>query len=112
MLLHPFDHPVVLSRAWCLFEIYTAMLVGASVQMLFAPDDEVAFFAALKAGTFGAKAVCGKVDATEATATEPDDLEMILAAIKKKIGLPAYNAQLQQFLEGQYNLMAIRGWSK
>jgi hypothetical protein len=95
-----------------LFEIYTAMVVGASVQFLFAPDDEAAFFAALKAGTFGAKAVCGEVDAMKACSTEPDGLEMILAAIKKKIGLLAYNAQLKQFLEEQYNLMAIRGWSK
>jgi hypothetical protein len=109
MLLHPYDKPVVLQRAWCLFEIFTAILADASVEMCFAPDEEGLFFAALRGGSFNAKAVCSTVDAMEATATEEDDKEMILESITRKVGLKEYNEQLRQFLVEQYSLMAMRG---
>jgi hypothetical protein len=41
--------------------------------MCFAPDDEQAFFSALRVGSFDAKAVCRAVNAEQATATEQDD---------------------------------------
>jgi hypothetical protein len=109
MLLHPYDKPVVLQRAWCLFEIFTAILADASVEMCFAPNEEGQFFAALRGGSFNAKAVCSTVDAIEATATEKDDKEMILESITRKVGLREYNEQLRQFLVEQYSLVAMRG---
>ena len=108
MLLHPYDRPVVLQRAWCLYEIFTAMQSGASVDMCFSPDDEVLFLGALRGGQFNAKAVCSTVDAVQATATEAADKEMILSTIKTAVGLEQYNEQLRQFLVAQYSLAAMK----
>jgi hypothetical protein len=109
MLLHPWSAPVVLSRAWCLYEVYTAILLGASVQMCFTPEDERGFFAALERGLFDAKAVCSTVDAMQATATEQADKEMILHRISEDIGLAEYNEKCRLYLEEQYNLVALQG---
>ena len=78
----PWDQPIVLSRAWCLYELYVAILAKAPVQMCFSPDDERRFFEALRAGLFDAKAVCSTADAMRATATVLDDKAMITDRIK------------------------------
>jgi uncharacterized membrane protein YgcG len=108
MLLHPWNRPIVLSRAWCLFEIFTAIVNKADVQMCFAPSDEKGFFNALRRGVFDAKAVCSKVDAMQTMATVEADKTMIMNRIKKEVGLEKYNEQLRQFLEEQYKLVALK----
>ena len=107
MCLHPYDQPIVLTRAWCLFELFQALDLGSSVNMCFAPEDENAFYEALQSGEFDAKAVCSDLDASKATATEADDKFMILHEIKERYGLHKYNGQLRKFLEEQYNLVAL-----
>jgi hypothetical protein len=108
MLLHPWREPVVLSRAWCLFEVYTAILAGASVQMCFSKKDEKEFHEALKTRSFDVNAVCNWVDAKQATATEEDDKDMILEEISNNVGLAKYNTKLRRFLAEQFNLVAIQ----
>jgi hypothetical protein len=108
MLLHPWREPVVLSRAWCLFEVYTAILAGASVQMCFSKKDEKAFHEALKTRSFDVDKVCNWVDAMQATATEKEDKDMILEEISKNVGLAKYNTKLRRFLAEQFNLVAIQ----
>eukprot|EP00935_MAST-01C_sp_MAST-1C-sp1_P000366 g366.t1 len=103
--------PVVLSRAWCLFEAFIAIIKEAEVQMCFAPADEKGYFDALGAGLFNAKEVCSTVDAMMATATEAADKEMITRRIKKEVGLGEYNERLRTFLTGQYQLVAINARS-
>jgi hypothetical protein len=109
MLLHPWHTPVVLSRAWCLFEAYTAIRSGSALQMFFAPQDEKGMFDALDHGAFDARAMCEGVDAAQATASLADDRDMILAEIKEHIGLAEYNQQLRQFLIEQLSSVAVHG---
>jgi hypothetical protein len=92
-----------------LFEIFTAMTVGAKVQLCFAPSDEKGFFGALRQGLFDAKAVCSTVDAMQATATEQEDKVMITNRIAMEVGIEKYNKQLKLCLEEQYNLVALAG---
>ena len=92
----------------CLFEIFTAIVAKADVQMVFAPSDEDGFFEALHAGRFDAKDVCSRLDAMQASATVEADKQMITSRIQKEIGMQSYNKQLRQFLEGQYRLVAMK----
>ena len=87
MVLHPYAHPIVLSRAWCLFELYVAITSQSQVQMCFSPSDESGFFDALRAGRFDAKAVCGTIDATKATASVAEDKAMITDRIEAEVGV-------------------------
>jgi hypothetical protein len=109
MLLHPWHTPVVLSRAWCLFEAYTAILSGSVLQMFLAPQDEKEMFGALDRGAFDARAMCEGLDAAQATASFADDRDMILTEIKEHIGLAEYNQQLRQYLREQLSLVAVHG---
>jgi hypothetical protein len=109
MLLHPWHTPAVLSRAWCLFEAYTAIRSGSVLQMFFAPQDEKEMLGALGRGAFDARAMCEGLDAAQATASLADDRDMILTEIKEHIGLAEYNQQLRQFLIEQLSLVAVHG---
>ena len=92
----------------CLFEIFTAIVVKARVQMVFAPGDENGFFDALRTGQFDAVAVCSKLDAMRASATVEADKTMITGRIQKEVGMQSYNDRLRQFLEQQYRLVAMK----
>ena len=94
----------------CCYQIFTAIIVNAKVQMLFAPNDESGFFEALRAGQFDAKAVCNLLDATKANATVEADKEMILGKIKQSVGLDSFNEQLRQFLEQVGACARPEGW--
>ena len=65
------------------FEVFTAIVQRAEVQMCFAPEAEAEFFGALRAGQFDVHAVCSSVDADLATATEPADKAMIADRIRQ-----------------------------
>jgi len=108
MLLHPWSQPVVLGRAWCLFEIFTAICEGCQVQMCFAPADAEGFFDALRAGEFDARAVCNALDARQARATVEGDKTMITQRIEEQMTLESYNQKLRGFLIEQYRLTAVR----
>ena len=75
--------------------------------MLFAPDDEVGYFEALRSGQFDAKEVCSKLDAAKCNATVEADKTMIMEQITAEVGLKRYNDQLRHFLEQQYRLVAM-----
>ena len=77
MVLHPWRDPGVLTRAWCLFEIFTALMSEATVQMCFSEKDAKGFFGALSAGEFDAKAVCARVDCRNAQATKETDRQVL-----------------------------------
>ena len=92
-----------------MFEIFTAIVADADVQMRFSPEDERSFVEALRAGQFDAKAVCSTLDARKATATVEADKAMITARIEEQLSIQSYNQRLRRFLEGQYRLTAMRG---
>ena len=100
-------HTVILSTCVrCLFEVFTAIVSKANMQMCFSPGDERAFFQALRAGTwscqqplgynhcvisrpgtFDAKAVCSRVDAMKAMASVKADKAMITKRIQVRSSL-------------------------
>jgi hypothetical protein len=100
-LLHPWDEPVPFRRVWCLFELYTAMQLGAKVIMCFPPEDAEGFYSKLQnEETFGESTMLvPTIDASEAQASVESDRVRIFKEIRKSIGMEEFNAKLQEYLK-------------
>jgi hypothetical protein len=122
-LLHPWQDPVPFRRVWCLFELYTAISLGAKVVMVsglemeyscilsythahsfqhFPPEDAKGFYSKLRTeeAVDETTALVPTIDASEAQATVESDRVRIFAEITDKIGMEKFDAQLQEYLEG------------
>jgi hypothetical protein len=95
--------PVPFRRVWCLFELYTAITLGAKVIMHFPPADAKGFYSKLHQ-TGEATALVPTIDANQAQATVESDRVRIFQEITDRIGMDKFNRQLQEYLE-----RALRG---
>jgi hypothetical protein len=116
MILSPWRDPVTLRRAWCLFEVFCALSLGASVHMALPQADADDFNRTLSeqrrnsiqlttgganasAFCFNAKEHVQQIDAENASAQVPSDREMIFKEIQDNIGFEGFNAKIQAFVE-------------
>ena len=96
LMMTPWDAPIVITRAWCLWEIYCTMEAerdGCRLTLALSPAEEDAFLAALV--TDGVEAVLkpfAAIDCRLAEATNPDDLAKIQEAISSGPGHDRLNA--------------------
>ena len=98
MCLHPWDRPVPLSRAWCLFELYVALESKCKLSMCFGRKDTAALFTAAKEDGFTAGDAVGEIDAIHADATEAADKQLIIGLIESTMGIERFNATMQAAL--------------
>jgi len=101
-MLHPWDDPVYNNRAWCLFELYTAIQNRKSVEVdiIITPSQRQAFQAALSAGGYSKiDAALAGIKAEDATATMAEDLEAIKALVQRTPGgVPTLNQTVRKHL--------------
>ena len=88
MMLSPWDGPVPLTRAWCLWELHCTVSVGARFSVCLGPDERAALEAALvgDAQCRAVLAVFSGIDVAKSEAGKPADLEMILQAVRATEG--------------------------
>ena len=82
--LAPWESGATLSRAWCLWELYCTIAVGAKFSVSFGDAERQAFHETLldpQAYT-AVEAAFAKIDVREATAGSPADEAMIKAAVR------------------------------
>ena len=90
------------SRAWCLFELYTAIKAGSKVQIniILPTEQHETFVSAIQSSGYRVMdAALNSIQAERATATEPADL----VAIRKLVeatpgGFPVLNQMVKQHL--------------
>ena len=107
-LLVPWNEPVYVQRAWCLFELYTAICNARSVaiNVFVPPSQRSGFLEAMAAGNYAElEAVLEEIHAEEATSTEPADVDAIRALIRSLPGgFPTLNemvrGHLRRWFEG------------
>jgi hypothetical protein len=108
-LLAPWNLPVYTTRAWCLFELFTAIRNrrDVTIDIILPPSQRAAFSAAMKAGDYGVlEAVLDGIRAENATASEPADLAAIQTYVSALPGgFEALNetvrGHLRRWFEGQ-----------
>ena len=104
MCQHPWNQPVPLQRAWCLFEAFVARDNGIPLSMAFGQDDAAALHAAASDGSYNAAEAVGEIRAQDALATKDADKQLILGIVENSIGLEQFNKDVQDNL-----LKAMRG---
>ena len=121
-LSHPWHDPVPFRRVWCLFEMYTAIKLGANIIMVsvpvafrtkilthntfrvpsahkhFPPEDAEGFYSKLHE-IAETTVLVPTIDARQAQATVESDRVRIFKEITDSIGMEAFNSQLQEYLE-------------
>ena len=101
-MLHPWDDPLYTNRAWCLFELYTAIQNRKSVDVdiIITPSQRQTFQAAISAGGYSKiDAALAGIKAEDATATMTEDLEAIKLLIQRTPGgFPTLNQTVQKHL--------------
>jgi hypothetical protein len=86
MLLSPWDTPVVLTRAWCLWELFCSVDTGVAFSVCLGPVEQAAFEAALLADSQVLMDAFAHIDVATAEAGSPADRAMIMAAVERMPG--------------------------
>ena len=86
MMLSPWDRPQPLTRAWCLWELHCTVEVGAQFSVCLGPDEQAALEAALLDDSDALLDALAGIDLAAAEAGDPDDLAMILTAVRATAG--------------------------
>jgi hypothetical protein len=111
-VLHPWDDPIPLKRAWCLFELFCAVEMKVEVFFCFSElalselQDKIASGRGNKNSRRASVEVVRKVDAERANATVAADRDMILSQITKSIGIQQFNSKLEVFMESGIRTLA------
>ena len=91
LLLLKWREPISLTRSWCVFEMATTLLVGAPLEVIMPPDDEVDFRRELLERFEGLILSLCRVDVAKATAREEVDRVNINRAIEAAGGAQRTN---------------------
>ena len=103
MILSPWDAPVTLRRAWCLFEVYCTVEKNAAFDVAMCDHEEADFLSALTDGKSYAKfgELIAGIDVEQSEAFKDSDKDMIFAAVRTGPGFGTINLKV---------LRRIRQW--
>ena len=113
-MLHPWNNPVYVTRAWCIFELWHAIGLGAKCNLgiILAPEDRIAFHDAITKEGYGiVDAALEHIRAESAEAFSADDLANITAKVKSTPGgfdtlNEVVKGRLRQWFESQGGMKA------
>eukprot|EP01049_Picozoa_sp_SAG25_P007820 SAG25_NODE_661_length_6096_cov_3.735201_1_plen_348_part_00 len=91
MVLSPWNDPVPLTRAWCLWELYSTDKVGADFRVCLGPDERRAFEAALVQDSGAIFKAFAHINVENAQAGSAEDQAMILGAVERSVGFDGLN---------------------
>eukprot|EP01047_Picozoa_sp_COSAG01_P038832 COSAG01_NODE_3171_length_6469_cov_9.978022_4_plen_817_part_00 len=91
MALSPWNDPVPLTRAWCLWELYSTDKVGADFRVCLGPDERRAFEAALVEDPGVIFEAFAHINVKNAQAGSAEDQAMILRAVERSVGFDGLN---------------------
>eukprot|EP01047_Picozoa_sp_COSAG01_P003468 COSAG01_NODE_103_length_26263_cov_31.957728_12_plen_744_part_00 len=91
MVLSPWNDPVPLTRAWCLWELFSTDKVGADFRVCLGPDERRAFEAALVEDPDVIFEAFAHINVKNAQAGSAEDQAMILGAVERSVGFDGLN---------------------
>jgi len=96
LCLAPWNDPIPLTRAWCLWEILCALdAPGVKFICKLPPTDVEAFHKGIDSNFRSAMDALVTTQAQKAQAFNPDDRKMIFAAIEETVGFDSLNAKVK-----------------
>jgi tetratricopeptide (TPR) repeat protein len=102
LVLQPWDTPLPLTRAWCLWEIFSALQSATGrLEVVMGPAEEAALQEALATRYKEVVAAVSRIDARNAAATDGDDAAAIKALVTQSAGgFGEVNGRVHDFLRG------------
>ncbi len=89
LVMSPFEDPVPLKRAWCIYEICNTKRLGATLDVTMPASEHTRFIEALTKGEFDFNDWITNIDIEQAGSFDPSDKEMIMELVQKSPGAAA-----------------------
>jgi hypothetical protein len=107
-LLHPWTDPIPFRRVWCLFELHTALELGATIFMHLPPQDAEGFFSKLRKDGMATNSglLLPTINASQAEASVESDRVRIFHDITQQKTMMEFNTELKQYLEQALRALA------
>jgi hypothetical protein len=106
-VIHKWDEPTSLSRIWCLFELWRAIVKNRPIKMAFSAQEAARFVTAVREERASVEEVVERVNVNEAQASVEADLVRIRAQIDESVGTDGFHAALQQKLMAALSLTVV-----
>lgn len=106
LALTPHDRPKMLTRSWCLYEIYIAWKVKAEVSCGFIPEAEESIKRSLTKDDRFIRRLLSTIDAEASSATMKTDRDMILQLIHSA-GIQRFNSFVREKLRNSLRVVAL-----
>jgi len=94
LVLSPWENPIPLSRAWCLYEIFCSINSGAKFEIAMMPVDEMNFIEAVKNDSFVVLKMIGDINLSKSEAFNPVDKDQIFDAVRSTVGFDVLNSTI------------------
>ena len=112
LVLSPWDAPIPLTRAWCLWEILCTIKMKAKLTVQLSSTQQAAFLETLRKDFDHIMQSLCNIDVQKSEAWNPKDLEMIFAAVEKEEGGSAgvnnlICAQMRDWLAGNVRALVM-----
>mmetsp|Transcript_20182 Transcript_20182/g.34036 ORF Transcript_20182/g.34036 Transcript_20182/m.34036 type:complete len:875 (+) Transcript_20182:68-2692(+) len=89
LVMSPFEDPVPLKRAWCIYEICNTKRLGATLNITMPEEEHKRFIDALTLGEFDFNDWITNIDIEKAGAFDPNDKQMIMNLVSQSPGAAA-----------------------
>ena len=100
LVLMPWDKPVLLTRAWCLWEIYATIKTQSTLHVGFPPNEMAAFRRGIETDHMRCIEEMAALDVSQGKAFREEDRAMIMQAIVEHVGVEAMNTLVRTRLLG------------
>ena len=98
LILSPWNDPIPLTRAWCLFEIYCTVDTKSKFEVAMSPAENLRFVNQVKEDIGVINAMIAKVDLQRSEAWNPADRDQIFKAVQDSVSFAGLNSMVFSLL--------------
>ena len=99
MVMSPWDNPVTLSRAWCVFEVYACVSSGSRFEVGMTDEENERFLEDISADSGLYYKMLGTISSANAAAYLPADRDAIFHTIEHTVGFTEMDSMVLRTLE-------------
>ena len=86
MIMTPWDNPIPLTRAWCVFELYAVTKTKSRFEVGMTVEENARFLKEMRANPRNYYKMLGTINSSKATAFKDEDWDAIFEAIRREAG--------------------------
>jgi tetratricopeptide (TPR) repeat protein len=92
IVLTPWQNPIALTRAWCLFECYCTVATSSKFSVAMSNEEQRRFVRSIALDTSGTiNKMLATIDVEQSTCYKEEDLEQIKSVVRETVGFGAIN---------------------